>query len=383
MQTYTTIYGNAISIADNNPAMYGKNITLRYPITSGVSGSKVKLTLDNFTGYEPVTINKVTVAIAENDLDFLEGTCQTVTFNGSREVTIDPYANVVSDEIDLLVKKGQRIMVSMYLKDHTLLRSGVLITGPLSTGVFATNDQCDIAKIDHKTYKPTNWFYFLSQVDVLTEDNSKCILCYGDSITAQHWPDVLQKHFLSDDSNTTIIRRAVSGARILRQYQTLQYESYGLSAFNRASHEITGENVDTVIILQGINDLIHPVGVETNEFRPWSDLPTVEQLIDGIRYLINIAKSKDYKVIVGTILPVEGWRTYQPFRDAMRQAVNDWIRTTDEVDGVIDFDLATRDPENPKKLVKEYNSGDNLHPSSKGYEVMGKFAYDYLKNNNY
>ncbi|MBQ9121631.1 MAG: lipase, partial [Clostridia bacterium] len=123
-------------------------------------------------------------------------------------------------------------------------------------------------------------------------------------------------------------------------------------------------------IQQGINDIIHPVGESVNVFRPMSDLPTVEQLIEGLKDYIAKARSYGYKVYVGTLLPMGGWRTDAPFRQEMRHAYNEFIRTTDLIDGFIDFDAALRDPNNPDYFLPEYDSGDHLHPSKRGYERM-------------
>jgi lysophospholipase L1-like esterase len=55
----------------------------------------------------------------------------------------------------------------------------------------------------------------------------------------------------------------------------------------------------------------------------------------------------------------------------LRRAVNHWIRTSGELDGVIEFDMATRDPQHPERFLPAYDSGDHLHPNSVGYEAMG------------
>jgi lysophospholipase L1-like esterase len=197
------------------------------------------------------------------------------------------------------------------------------------------------------------------------------VVCYGDSITAQDWPDYLTLRCAEEGYNHTgIIRRATSGSRILREYSCLTYESYGLMGSNRFHHEVPTDGADAVIIQQGINDIIHPVGEKVNVFRPMSDLPTVEELIDGLKTYIKQARSYGYKVYVGTLLPMGGWRTDAPFRQEMRHAYNDFIRTTDLIDGCIDFDKALRDPENPDWFLPEYDSGDHLHPSAAGYRRM-------------
>ena len=86
--------------------------------------------------------------------------------------------------------------------------------------------------------------------------------------------------------------------------------------------------------------------------------------------LIREARSIGYKVYVGTLLPIEGWRTYAPFREEMRNAYNNWIRQTDLIDGCVDFDKALRDPQRPSAFCPEYDSGDHLHPSAAGYKAM-------------
>ncbi len=202
-------------------------------------------------------------------------------------------------------------------------------------------------------------------------------MAFGDSITAQSWPDELQKLTMND--NTSIARKAVSGARVLHQYSNLEYESYGLKSSIRFDHDNILQGCKAVMILEGVNDLIHPVGIEVNPFRPMSDFPSVEELVDGYRYLISKAKERGLKVFIGTILPIEGWRTYQPFRNERRVEVNQWIRTTDEIDGYIDFDAVMKNPENPACLKPEYDSGDHLHPSELGHQAMAEEAYRVLK----
>jgi hypothetical protein len=42
--------------------------------------------------------------------------------------------------------------------------------------------------------------------------------------------------------------------------------------------------------------------------------------------------------------------------------VNQWIRTSGAFDGVVEFDKAMQDPNNPSALYENYDSGDGLHP---------------------
>ena len=362
-QHWVSVWGNAVSVAENRPERYAKNITIRYPIHIPFSGSALRLTFDNYCGTESITLNKVTV--------FYGGVFYRVYFEGERSVIIGAGERVVCDPLRITLHAGEVIQVSFYLEDFTLMRSVVYTQGPLSEGVYANGDVTENANIDIVTSRKTHLFYFLSNVSILTDGENRTVVCYGDSITAQDWPDCLtMRCYLEGYKKTAVIRRAASGTRILRQYDCLTYESYGLSGENRFSHEVPTDGADTVIIQQGINDIIHPVGESVNVFRPMSDLPTVEELIRGLKDYIAQARSFGYKVYVGTLLPMGGWRTDAPFRQEMRHAYNDFIRTTDLIDGYIDFDKALEDPEKPNWFKPEYDSGDHLHPSKAGYERM-------------
>lgn len=357
---WVACWGNATSITDQKEAMYAKNITLRYPIRMVFDGCALRLHFSNLTGTEPVTLSKV----------YIEQT--TVTFDGEKSVLIEPGKEVTSDEIAYEVKAGTDVNVSVYLGEITQMNAGVLITGPLSRGQYAYGNHALEEELPADDTRNTNWFYFLNTVDVLTKAENHAFICYGDSITAQSWPDDLAIRLWNEGiRNVAIIRRAVSGTRILRQYDCITYAAYGLKGATRFPIEMEAAGADAVLIQHGINDIIHPVGVEVNQFRPWSDMPTSADLIAGVEDIyIQYAKEKGYKVYGGTLLPIYGWRTYAPFREEIKNEFNHWIRTTDKFDGYVDFEEAVRDENHPEAFAEGNDSGDHLHPSEKAYEIM-------------
>lgn len=146
---YVITWGNAISIADRRPENYAKDLTLRYPIRPMFDADKLKITLDNFCGTEPVTITKVFVGAVP------------VTFeNGSRSVTIPAGESRVSDETVVDVRRGEDFNISIYLGEFTLMRSAVLITGPLSKGTYTVGDYAESETLPIDLTRKTNWFYF-------------------------------------------------------------------------------------------------------------------------------------------------------------------------------------------------------------------------------
>lgn len=366
-QKWVACWGNATSVTDRRECVYAKNITLRYPIWICFDGNKLRFRFSNLTGTEPVTITRAFVAHQSSDYQAV-----SITFGGNTSLTMAPGEESTSDEIDFEVTAGETVDVSMYLEDCTQMNAGTLITGPLSKGKFAYGDFADQANLPLDLSRSTNWFYFLNTIDVLTEEKNHALVCYGDSITAQSWPDYLALRAWQEGfHNVSVIRRAVSGTRILRQYDCITYQAYGLKGATRFPIEMNVVGADAVIVQHGINDIIHPVGVEVNPFRPWSDLPSVVEMEQGVEQIyVQPAKQKGLKVWSGTLLPIEGWRTYNQDRESMRLAFNAWLRESDIFDGCIDFDKAVRNPQRPQAFADGYDSGDHLHPSELAYQAM-------------
>jgi lysophospholipase L1-like esterase len=63
--------------------------------------------------------------------------------------------------------------------------------------------------------------------------------------------------------------------------------------------------------------------------------------------------------------------------DAERLAVNEWMRTVAQFDGVIDFDrLMSGGPvyNGSQSLKPQFVCNDNVHPNPAGYRAMGEFV---------
>jgi len=379
MNHWVSCWGNATSITDRKESVYAKDITLRYPIRICFEGSKLRFRFSNLTGTDPVTLTSVFVAKRTNSAESYEPV--SVTFNqGQLSVQILPGTEVQSDDIDFATRSGSEIEVSIYLGDYTQMNAGTLITGPLSKGQYAYGNYATQSVLPLDYTRKTNWFYFLNTIDVWTAPENHAIICYGDSITAQSWPDYLALRTRQEGyRHVSIIRRAVSGTRILRQYDCITYAAYGLKGATRFPIEMNVAGATDVIIQHGINDIIHPVGVDVNPFRPWSDMPSLEDLKEGTEKIyVEYARSLGLKVWSGTLLPIYGWRTYSQERDILRGQFNDWLRMSSIFDGCIDFDHAVCDPEQPAAFAPGYDSGDHLHPSEAAYQAMANAVPAFL-----
>lgn len=376
---WVTIWGNAQSTVLPQPATYAKDLTLRYPIFIPFKGNKIRITLDNFCCDEKVKIDSIYLSIGNTLSDKEDTKPIQLTANGAAQFKIEPHGSIISDAVDLEVEEGKYLIISMYIKEYTNLTSGVDIIGPLSKGYFAYGNQVLSSKLDINTSKATSWVYFLANVDIYTEEDREAIVCFGDSISSQDWPDYLLLALRENGyKNHSVVRKAVSGTRILREYDCITYQSYGKNGYYRFIHEVSSVAGAKMIIIQhGINDIIHPVGLEVNPFRPMSDLPTAEELIEGLKYYGVEAKKLGLEVYYGTLLPIRGWRTYAPFREILKNEVNHWIQNQRH----IDFEnIVGEINDGAFHFKKNCDSGDHLHPSKYAYEQMGKLAFQMLMN---
>jgi len=375
---WVACWGNATSITDRKEAVYAKDITLRYPVRMCFNGSKLRFRFSNLTGTEDVSLTEAYIAKAEGNYNPL-----AITFDGCKSVIIKPGTEINSDELDIDICAGDMVEVSMYFAGYTQMNAGTLITGPLSKGKYSYGNFATMKELPMDLTRNTNWFYFLNTIDIYTENKNHALVCFGDSITAQSWPDYLTLRTQKEGFNdVAIIRRAVSGTRILRQYDCITYQAYGLKGATRFPIELNVAGASAVLIQHGINDIIHPVGVDTNPFRPWSDMPTVEEMEQGVEHLyVRHARALGLKVWSGTLLPIYGWRTYNDDRDKMRTEFNNWLRTSPLFDGCVDFDKAVCDSDDPRAFAPGFDSGDHLHPSEKAYEAMAECVPDQLLKN--
>jgi lysophospholipase L1-like esterase len=149
----------------------------------------------------------------------------------------------------------------------------------------------------------------------------------------------------------------IGGNRLLR-------DMTGASALARLDRDVLSQaGVKWLVLLEGIND------IGRGSTMP-GEAVTADELIGAYRQIIERARTHGIKVIGGTLTPFEGAGYAREDGEAIRQAVNQWIRTGGAYDAVVDFEAATRDPANPKRFRPEFDPGDHLHPNDAGYQAM-------------
>jgi len=346
--------------------------TLRLMTRTSVGGRGVRLRFANTFGSEPLTLDEVSVGIRDGGAAVERGTLRSVTFGGDTSITIPAGGRVLSDPVSLSVEPEQDLATSVYISEPT----GPTTWHALPTKTSYTSERENLtgtAAGDSFTEEFTHWF-FLEGVEVVSPDTVGSVVCLGNSITDGFnstidanaaYPDILAERVNDRESlRKSVLNAGISGNRVLNDSACC-----GVNALARYDRDILAQpDVTDVILLEGIND----IGFQ--ELSGPSTAPqtsvSAEEIIDGMQQLVRRAHSRDVRIFGGTLTPFEGANYFYEEGEEKRQTVNEFIRTSDAFDGVIDFDRAIRDPDNPRRILPRYDSGDNLHPNDAGYEAM-------------
>ena len=348
--------------------------TLRQIVRLSTGGEQVRIRLSNSMGNAPVIIGAASVALRDHDAVIDLDTVRGVTFSGLPEVTIPANAIVLSDPVDLPVANLAELAVSLYVPETT---TGSTVHGmAFQTNVISSpGDRTMDAGFPVETTMQS--WVFLTGVDVSVAAPRGAIVCLGDSITDgvnstpdtnHRWPDFLADRLAaSGEAMPGVLNLGIAGNRVLRNAPD-GYANFGPGSLARFDRDVVAQpGVTHLILLQGINDIALPV------YTGFSDEEvTADQLIAGLRQVAERAHEHGLLAYVSTITPYEGSVVYTAEGEAIRTAVNEWIRGGDAFDGVIDFDAVVRDPAHPTRHLAAYDGGDSLHFNDAGFKAMAE-----------
>ena len=339
------------------PSPYLANNTLRQVVYATLGGSRIRVQFSNKYSTDSVTINSAHIAVSTGGSSINTETDTALTFGGSSFVTIPAGDEIYSDAIDFKVAPLSSLAVSIYFGEASSTNvtghPGSRTTSYIKTGnAVSTNFTPDGTK--------ANW-WILSGIDLWLDDSYACIVTLGDSITDgrgsttdknNRWPDNLARRLQAnpDTAKIGVLNQGVGG-------NTVVSGGLGVTALKRFDRDVLEpKGVRWLIILEGVND----IGYSRNP-------GIAEQVIAAYEEFIEKAHAKNIKVYGVPILPFMG---SQYSNETARQTINEWIRTSGKFDAVIDLDAAVRDPDNPSRLLREYDSGDHLHLSVAGLQKM-------------
>jgi lysophospholipase L1-like esterase len=373
--------------APGPPVLNFNRQTLRQIVHTSLGGDRVRVVLSNVFGTAPLPVGAANVALRQKDASIVPASARPLTFGGSPSTTIAAGAIAISDPVSVAVPAFADLAIDIFLPGDTATSPSPLTThsGALQTSYVSVSGNHSGAA-DLQVASTTQSWFFLARVEVSAPEAIGAVVTFGDSITDgslstpdtnNRWPDHLARRLMTQATSARggqaaqaampgVLNVGIAGNRVLT-------EGIGPSALARFDREaLVQSGVTHVIVLEGINDfgLGGPGGLGG------APLPTAAELIAGLRQLIERAHARGLKVIGGTLLPFEGTSLapfpayYSADKDARRQTVNEWIRTGKAYDGVIDFDMAVRDPVHPLQVLPQYKAVDNLHLNDAGYQAM-------------
>jgi lysophospholipase L1-like esterase len=340
--------------------------TVRQVIRISQGGPAVRVRLTNVYGTAPLAVAGATIGRAGEGAAV--HSVRPLTFGARQSVVIPAGQEVSSDAAWLPVQPLESLTVTLYLAKPT---------GPVtfhadseSTSFRAAGDHRSDQAGAAFTETSASW-YLLSGVDLVDPSPRRdVVVAFGDSITDgafagvdknTRYPDELAERL---GGRHAVLNAGIGGNRVLNDSLCL-----GDRATTRFRPDALSQpHVRTVIILEGIND----IGSSEMDFECFKPNPrvTAAELIAGHRELIRQAHAAGVRAVGATLLPYKGSFYYTVQGEAVRDSLNNWIRTSGEYDAVVDFDRSMADPADADAMNPAYDSGDHLHPSGVGYHAM-------------
>jgi lysophospholipase L1-like esterase len=350
------------------------NSTLRQTVHVTTGGRQIRLRFSNAYGGTDLPIAMVSAARPLGGRAGVSaikaGTSQPVTFDGRPSADIPVGAQLVSDPLDFRLAAGSNLTVTIYLAAGQASADITSHPGARTTSYMVAGNHVDdqnlagAAHVDH--------WYFLSDIEVWSREDTAAVVMMGDSLTDgrgsttngnDRWPDQLFTRLQAsrDSANVAILNQALGGNRVL-------HDGLGPNVLARLDRDVLAQSgVKWLIVFEGVND------IGTADPSQPAQKQVTADLIAAYEQIITRAHTLGIRVYGATITPFGGNAAYddpQGFREAARQAVNEWIRASHQFDAVLDFDLAIRDPLNTRQIKSSFDSGDHLHLNPAGYQAL-------------
>ena len=351
------------------------NRSVRQVVKVSIGGDVIRLKLSNIYSMQPVEIRSIYIAHAKDSFSIDAKSAQYFKFGNSYKTVIPAGKQIVSDALKFNLRNLERVAITINYTsapEVPTVHMGSRTTSYIMKGVTNAHSNFE------KAFRENHW-YNISGIDVYTmSNNMSAIAIMGNSITdgkcstdnAQNrWPDVMSemlqlKHKIT---NQGVLNLGIGNNRVTVP------GGFGALAKERFNRDILMQSgVKKVIIFEGINDI--------GAAKSGNSETVARLLIESIQGMVRKAKARKMKVYLGTITPFKGAGYYSHFHEAARLYVNDWIRSqAKNVDGILDFAKLLQDPNDDRRMKREYASNDWLHPNPAGYKAMGIYAANIIK----
>jgi lysophospholipase L1-like esterase len=345
----------------NEPPSNFQHVTVRQIVRLSAPAERLRVRFSNEFGLTPMRLGAVHIAQLADGGSIVPGSDHVVTFSGEGIGNIPASAPMLSDPIQWRLPALTRLAVSIFLPEETIPPAHRVSEYVSASGNAADAQQMPGSALVHSGA-------LVSGIEIVSDSAKHVVVTFGDSITEgfgstanefRGWSDRLAERLTRDSATRgwSVVNAGINSNRLLHSNPGAD----ALARFDRDVLSVPG--AAAVIVLEGINDIgySHTIPVEA---------VTAGEIIHAYEQIIARAHEHGITVIGGTITPFEDSHYYVPQGEQVRQAVNQWIRTSGAFDGVADFDAALRDSAHPARIVPSLERGDHLHPNDAGYESM-------------
>lgn len=371
-----------------------ENLTQRTCFRNSLKGNKIRLRFSNKYGKETLVLDEVILGKSQ---DGRITDAVKVTYENKEKICILPGEEFYSDEIAFACEPGTDLAVGIYIQNETDVTCACCAySGRIwytryekerknLTGLLENPQKSkDVFSYAQKEAFPPELLVGICAVQVLTEEEVCTVCMFGDSIThMSFYSDALTEMLYEKyPGRITVINRGIGGNRLLRDSAYVEEipghnACAGIAAVKRFERDVFELGApDVILVLEGVNDLMHPYFLKSME-----ELPSLEEMKNGITELVHIAHSHGSRIYLGTIMPYGGWKDGQgPEGERIRHDLNHWILTQTIADGAVDFEAIAADETDPSFMKENYHLGDGLHPNTTGGKAMAELVMQKIFN---
>ncbi len=363
-----------------------EHITQKAVFFNNAAGKAIRVRFQNRYGEETMTIEHAAIEL-RNRVSGRRSPRRMITCQGREKIVLEPGCEKNSDELWQEVTAEDDLILWMYFKEKTIVRSacvtyaayswqGMQFFGDfLETEALGFTVKQELAPALAADPYPNQFLVGLASVSVFAPEETKLLALFGDSITHMSYlsDSLMDLLYKRAPGGYTVINGGISGNRIQKSFPVAEFlpgggHQFGIAGKDRFLQDLFADAVpDLVFLLIGVNDCSHSIVFQEET------VPEAADIFAALEEVIRQGQERGSRVLVSTIPPFGAFGApWREAAEAKRQAYNQLIRTSSRADDWIDLDRVMRDPEDIHRMQEGMHLGDGVHPNWAGGRKMAE-----------